>query len=147
MSVRLFEDIFDVKDKDPDGKKFDRVSRVICLSENYEMELTLDVNTQLYPVEKDDRFTFMLARSLYEDGTMDDEVKPTYDQSRRPSLADQFEYVMHGKVYRVDEDGEAANKLAVFISFGGLLMRLRGDARNLTGIAIDTFLYLLLRKV
>ena len=74
----LFEDIFDIKDIDPEGKKFDRgkrsafdsgifkltaivspliclfrppVSRLHCESESFKMELILDVNTQAYPVE------------------------------------------------------------------------------------------------
>ncbi|VDN45799.1 unnamed protein product [Gongylonema pulchrum] len=43
----LFDDMFLVKDVDPDGKKFDRVSRLFCDSESFKMELILDVNTQL----------------------------------------------------------------------------------------------------
>ena len=45
-------------------------------------------------------FTFALTRSLHEDGSKDDR---TYDQSRAPSLADKYEYVMHGHVFRCDE--------------------------------------------
>ncbi len=41
--------LFHVKDSDPDGKKFDRVSRLFCVSESFKMDLILDVNTQLYP--------------------------------------------------------------------------------------------------
>ncbi|KAK3561817.1 hypothetical protein QTP86_015254 [Hemibagrus guttatus] len=51
MAGILFEDIFDVKDIDPDGKKFDRVSRLHCESESFKMDLILDVNTQIYPVD------------------------------------------------------------------------------------------------
>lgn len=43
----LFDDMFLVKDVDPDGKKFDRVSRLFCDSESFKMELILDINTQL----------------------------------------------------------------------------------------------------
>lgn len=43
----LFEDIFDIKDVDPEGKKFDRVSRLHCDSESFKMDLILDVNTQV----------------------------------------------------------------------------------------------------
>lgn len=43
----LFDDMFLVKDFDPDGKKFDRVSRLFCDSESFKMELILDVNTQM----------------------------------------------------------------------------------------------------
>ena len=43
----LFEDIFDIKDVDPEGKKFDQVSRLHCDSESFKMDLILDVNTQV----------------------------------------------------------------------------------------------------
>eukprot|EP00053_Salpingoeca_punica_P023193 m.9265 g.9265 ORF g.9265 m.9265 type:complete len:146 (+) comp4653_c0_seq1:227-664(+) len=141
---RLFEDIFDVRQKDPDGRKFDRVSRLICSSENYEMELILDIHIDLYPVDVHDRFTFVLARTLSLTNAPDTGL---YDQSKQPSLADKFEYVMHGKVYRCEEDSGPSQRLAVYVSFGGLLMRLRGDARNLQGIDMDSYIYLLMRKV
>ena len=51
----------------------------MCTSENYEMDLVIDVNTQLYPIGVGQRFTFALARTLNEDGSADDDV---YDQVR-----------------------------------------------------------------
>ena len=81
----------------------------MCSSENYEMDLILDVNTELYPVELHDRFSFVLARTLSLDGAPD---KGEYDQMRGKSLADKFEYVMHGKVYRCEEGSkDEPNKL------------------------------------
>ena len=41
MAGVLFEDIFDVKDIDPEGKRFDRVSRLHCESESFKMDLIL----------------------------------------------------------------------------------------------------------
>ncbi|KAM3834596.1 DNA-directed RNA polymerases I, II, and III subunit RPABC3 isoform 2-T2 [Vipera latastei] len=112
MAGILFEDIFDVKDIDPEGKKFDRVSRLHCESESFKMDLILDVNVQIYPVDLGDKFRLVIASTLYEDGTLDDgEYNPTDD---RPSRADQFEYVMYGKVYRIEGDEtstEAATRL------------------------------------
>lgn len=37
----VFDDIFLVKDIDPEGKKFDRVSRLVCNSENFKTEVIL----------------------------------------------------------------------------------------------------------
>jgi DNA-directed RNA polymerase I, II, and III subunit RPABC3 len=51
---------------------------------------------------------------------------------------------MHGKVYRCAPEND--NKFAIFISFGGLLMRLKGDTRSLQEIELDSMLYLLIRK-
>lgn len=56
MAGVLFEDIFNVKDMDPEGKKFDRVSRLHCESESFKMDLILDINSWIYPMELGDKF-------------------------------------------------------------------------------------------
>ena len=43
----LFEDIFDIKDIDPEMKKFERVSRLHCDSESFKMDLLLDIHSQV----------------------------------------------------------------------------------------------------
>lgn len=68
MSGVLFEDIFNVKDMDPEGKKFDRVSRLHCESESFKMDLILDINSWIYPMELGDKFRLVLATTLKEDG-------------------------------------------------------------------------------
>lgn len=147
MAGVLFEDIFDVKDIDPEGKKFDRVSRLHCESESFKMDLILDVNTQIYPVDLGDKFRMVIATSLREDGVIDDgEFDPT---DTAPSRADSFEYVMHGKVYRIegDDTGPDCTRLAAYVSYGGLLMRLQGDANNLHGFEMDSPVYLFMKKL
>lgn len=63
------------------------------------------------------------------------------------SRADSFEYVMYGQVYRIEgDDSEASSRLSAYVSFGGLLMRLQGDA-NLTGFEVDQKIYLLMKKL
>lgn len=151
MAGVVFEDIFDVKDIDPGGKKFDRVSRLQCESESFKMDLLLDVNTNIYPVDLGDKFRLVLATTLKEDGSPDD-GEFNLVESTAPSRADQFEYVMHGKVYRIidaeNQSGDVyANRLSAYVSFGGLLMRLQGDANNLHGMEMDQFLYLLMKKI
>merc|ERR1712127_1146333 len=66
-----------------------------------------------------------------------------------PSRADSFEYVMHGKIYRIegDEASEGTGRLSAYVSFGGLLMRLQGDANNLHGFEMDQHVYLLMKKL
>ena len=66
------------------------------------MDLILDVNTQLYPVDLGDKFRLVLATTLKEDGTPDDGEYNPIDTG--PSRADQFEYVMYGKTYRIDAE-------------------------------------------
>uniref|UniRef100_A0A8C4QBK9 DNA-directed RNA polymerases I, II, and III subunit RPABC3 n=1 Tax=Eptatretus burgeri TaxID=7764 RepID=A0A8C4QBK9_EPTBU len=127
---------------------FLKLSRLHCESESFKMDLILDVNTHIYPVDLGDKFRLVIASSLFEDGTPDDgEYCPADD---RPSRADQFEYVMYGKVYRIEGDEtstDAATRLAAYVSFGGLLMRLQGDANNLHGLVPGSRLYLLLKRL
>jgi DNA-directed RNA polymerase I, II, and III subunit RPABC3 len=75
--VLVFDDIFLIKDIDPEGKKFDRVSRLVCNSENFKTEVILDVNTQLYPMVIGEKFRLALAFTLRDDGLADE---GEYDQ-------------------------------------------------------------------
>ncbi|XP_024402642.1 DNA-directed RNA polymerases II and V subunit 8A [Physcomitrium patens] len=141
----LFEDIFTISQLDPDGKKFDKVSRIVAHSEQFDMDVLLDVNIDIYPLHKGEKFTLALASTLSLDGTMDD---GTFDQSNRKSLADKYEYVMYGKVYKyADTESKGPPKVETYVSFGGLLMCLKGDPNNLNSLVLDQRVYLLMRKV
>ncbi|XP_018328950.2 DNA-directed RNA polymerases I, II, and III subunit RPABC3 isoform X2 [Agrilus planipennis] len=104
MAGVLFEDIFNVKDIDPEGKKFDRVSRLHCESESFKMDLILDINSWLYPMELGDKFRLVLATTLREDGYPDGVDWNPLGLESEGSRADSFEYVMSGKVYRIEGD-------------------------------------------
>ncbi|XP_049985616.1 DNA-directed RNA polymerases I, II, and III subunit RPABC3-like [Alexandromys fortis] len=71
------------------------------------MDYILDVNVQIYFVDLGDKFQLVKTSTLYEDGSLDDgynsEYNPTDD---RPSNS-------------------------AYMSYGGLLMRIQGDANNL----------------
>ncbi|RWR88440.1 RNA polymerase [Cinnamomum micranthum f. kanehirae] len=145
MVELLFEDIFTLKALDPDGKKFDKVSRIEARSEQFDMYMQLDVNTEIYPLHVGEKFTMVLAPTLSLDGTPDSGY---YTQAGRKSLADKFEYVMHGKLYKISEEGSGANvKVEIYASFGGLLMMLKGDPSNAANFELDQRLFLLMRKV
>merc|ERR1719286_90533 len=94
-----------------------------------------------------DKFRLVLASSLREDGFADQGEWSPLDTG--PSRADCFEYVMHGKIYRIegDEASEGTGRLSAYVSYGGLLMRLQGDANNLHGFEIDQHVYLLMKKL
>lgn len=144
MDTVLFEDIFTIVGMDPDGKKWDRVHRFVAHSD-LDMDLLFDVNTDVYPMALEEKFALALATTLSLDGTPDDGF---FDQSGRKSLADKFEYVMYGKLYKYsDVDVNGISKVEVYISFGGLLMMLKGDPNHLNAFQVDQRLYLLIRKV
>lgn len=142
-----YEAMFETIDQDPDGKKFDRVSRFVCRSTPYgDSELTLDVNVDVYPIEIGAKFTYVLASTLNTDGSPEDPT--TYDQSKKESLADEYEYVMHGKCYKkTEEDDDAAEKTATYISFGGLLACVKTDAKAMSEVDVDDRVYCLMRKI
>jgi hypothetical protein len=78
-SAILFDDLFEVTKLNPDGKKFDRCDRVISSGEAYEIELFLDIASELYQLRTGDKFTMTLTSTLNPDGTPDsDEYSPDY---------------------------------------------------------------------
>ncbi|KAJ3022348.1 hypothetical protein HKX48_006382 [Thoreauomyces humboldtii] len=68
MKSELFHSTFTVTELDPYGKRFDRVSRITALSETNDIEITLDVNTEIYPLGVQDKLVFSLASTLALDG-------------------------------------------------------------------------------
>ncbi len=65
-----------------------------------DMELTLDINSELYPLEATDTFTLVLSKSLSPDA---DPSSNGAMMTNADSLADDYDYVMHGKVYKYDD--------------------------------------------
>lgn len=121
------------------------VSRIVCgKSENYEFELTVDLNTDIYPVEIGSRLSVAFAHTLNRDGTPDSEFyDPTVKES---TLADDYEYVMHGRVYKYADDKGPVPRVAILISFGGLLLELKGEPHHVQGLELDSKVYLLIRQ-
>jgi len=153
----VFDDLFTISDIDKDGKKFDRVSRLFAHSSNYDMDLTLDYNIELYPLTKGESFSLVLATSLLrptEGGAANgadgaDEEKDTYtwrpDGKGQRGIDDDYEYVMYGRVYKFD-GGTSSEIVTAYMSYGGLLMTLTGSHRHMTGIVLGDPVYLLMRR-
>ncbi|KAI2489795.1 RNA polymerase subunit 8 [Fragilaria crotonensis] len=141
--VTLFEDIFEVTELNPDGKKFERVNRLAATGTTFECDLLLDINSEIYNVRDGEKITLVLASTLHLDGSPADHFS-FIPNSTEPSLADNYEYVMHGRIF--DMKYLKDNAVVIAASFGGLLMRLTGDQRHLANILPDTRLYLLLKK-
>ncbi|KAG8926500.1 DNA-directed RNA polymerases I, II, and III subunit RPABC3 [Tulasnella sp. 419] len=145
----LFDDLFTVYAIDKDGKKFDRVSRLSAKSSNFDMELSLDYNVELYPIYAQDVFSLVLASSLVRDGMgmSDDDANAGWrpDGKGLRGLEEDYDYVMYGKVYKFDES-PTSDKTTVYASFGGLLMALTGSFRHLQNIVLGEQVYLLMRR-
>ncbi|KAI0461131.1 DNA-directed RNA polymerases I, II, and III subunit RPABC3 [Komagataella kurtzmanii] len=145
MSSALFDDIFTVQTVD--NGRYNKVSRIIGISTtNSAIKLTLDINNEMFPVSQDDSLTVTLANSLSLD---DEDESANFSKSWRPpkptdkSLADDYDYVMFGTVYKFEEGDE--DKIKVYVSFGGLLMCLEGGYKSLASLKQDN-LYILIRR-
>lgn len=142
--VILFEDIFEVTALNPDGYKFDRVNRIQATGTTFECDLLLDTNCEIYPLKEAEKFTLVLAGTLQLDGSPADHSSYLPDANEEPNLADNYEYVMHGRVFDISYKKDGT--VVIAISYGGLLMRLTGEQRHLTNVQPDQRLYLLLKK-
>lgn len=185
-SALVFEDTFEVGAVDPDGKKFDKgacgfaravgndgrvfsllathppptplnpVSRIVCRSDLYEMDLTLDVNVDVYPLAKGDRFSLALSPTLALGGGATDTAYGAALQGGAATLADNYDYVCYGKVFKLTDNGGGGGgagaggggpRADVYASFGGLLMKLGGDAAKLKALGVGSTVFLMVRRV
>lgn len=143
MSGILFEDMFNVEAVD--NARYNRVSRITGQSStSQEIRITLDINLELFPVKNNDSLTITLASSLGNESSMltsNGSWRPPKNNDR--SLADDYDYVMYGTVYKFEENA-GDDKMSVYISFGGLLMRLEGGYRSLSNLKQENA-YILIR--
>ncbi|EGD98102.1 DNA-directed RNA polymerases I, II, and III subunit [Trichophyton mentagrophytes] len=141
----LFEDTFSITSIN--AQKYDRVSRISCTSTDHLITFTLDVNTEIYPCAAGESLSLALASTLALDGkeeaTGERAVWRDVGMGEN-TLANDYDYVCYGKVYRFEESSTAGN-MAVFVSFGGLLLYLDGPYNKLSPLKID-YVYLLMKK-
>ena len=84
----------------------------------------VDINSQIYPVSKEDSFLIKVANC--------NNIKNVYvhEEASKPSDKDGYEYVMYGVIFDIEEKG---TELVAFMSFGGLLMRVAGSTDAMSG--------------
>lgn len=110
---QLFAATFAVSDIKPE--KYDRVARVFANTEDGETYMHLDINTDLFSCAVLDRLHIVLASTLCLDGIKDD-VKGGWREPDGLNLADEYEYVCHGKIYRFEEEDQEN----MYVDFHGL---------------------------
>lgn len=109
--VTLFEETFTVTNYDQ--SKYDRVARISATSPDNQTIMTLDINIELFPCQTGDNLQVVLATSLAHDGSKDEDkgwrdVAKGSGGGGEPTLADMFDYVCHGKIYKFEDadDGQ-----------------------------------------
>ncbi|KAK9379425.1 uncharacterized protein V2V93DRAFT_373771 [Kockiozyma suomiensis] len=144
MSALLFDDLFTITTLD--DKRYDRVSRITATSNSSaDIHLTLDLNTELFPVSLGDVLSIALAKTLSTDSTSASTSSSGWREPKpgERGLADDYDYVMYGTVYKFEE-GKNEN-IAVYVSFGGLLLCLEGSYKKLASLKQEN-IYILIRR-
>lgn len=98
-----------------DHRKYDRAARITATSidEESQTKLELDINTELLDITPGTNIEVCLASTLSLDGSVDDDRGwRDVAKAQVQTLADGFEYVCYGKVYKF-EDAKAAKTLYV----------------------------------
>ena len=109
--AQLYEDSFTITQTI--DTTYDRVSRIMGASTDNTTQLTLDINSQLYPVSTGENVSLLISRTLSLDGK-DEDVRtkgwrPRREGEEAANLADLWDYVCYGKVYRHEDPGEGQN--------------------------------------
>jgi len=156
--MELIHDFFTVKEidmiqADPDNsstkiknKMFLKVSRIFGVFNSNNIELFLDVNTELYPICSEDKLDIMISKIPV--SSKDDNINQNCDWISYfgKDLLDLYEYVIYGTIFH---SGKNNNSCFVYASFGGLLMKLFGymKANIIEEFSIDSKILLLIRKI
>lgn len=86
------------------------VSRIEAKSENYDTVVVIDINSEIYPISEGDKIELLLTEELRPGGadTVEDGVA-VYDPTMPlGETADQFEYIMHGRIFKFAEEKSRA---------------------------------------
>ena len=101
----LYEDNFEITAVL--DQTYDRVARVIGISADNKTSLTLDINSELYPLQTGEHMNMVIATTLNLDGTRDE--RGWRERPGEETLANQYDYVCYGKVYKHHDPGDGAN--------------------------------------
>lgn len=98
--TNLFDAQFNIQQIDPDGKKFDRVSRIVAHAPASDIQLSIDIAVDVYPMAGKRQFTLQLARTLHRQEGEEKRGREEWriDIPGNEGITADFDYVMHGKV-------------------------------------------------
>eukprot|EP01054_Gregarina_sp_Poly1_P001543 Gregarina_sp_Poly_1__1542@NODE_138_length_13117_cov_118_636935_g123_i0_p6_GENE_NODE_138_length_13117_cov_118_636935_g123_i0NODE_138_length_13117_cov_118_636935_g123_i0_p6_ORF_typecomplete_len155_score29_53RNA_pol_Rpb8/PF03870_15/2_4e31RNA_pol_RpbG/PF16992_5/0_015RNA_pol_RpbG/PF16992_5/0_085_NODE_138_length_13117_cov_118_636935_g123_i022292693 len=127
-----------------DNSKFENVSRIRGRSVAYDAEITLDMNTAIFPVkEKETLLVAFAEHSSKTSGPTGDDSGGNAASPQLVALIDEYEYVCLGKIF--SEEERLPDKRSVYLSFGGLLCGITADKEILSEFVIDRRLFMLVK--
>mmetsp|Transcript_32595 Transcript_32595/g.63671 ORF Transcript_32595/g.63671 Transcript_32595/m.63671 type:complete len:156 (+) Transcript_32595:301-768(+) len=127
------------------NKIFSKVSRIFAISDENKTEITLDVNTEIYPIHDQDKLDLRIIQVNPEEKNELDQNKNWIDFFDK-KLIDLFEYVMYGTIFH---SGIENKKFFFYGSFGGLLIKIFGNSETVLhkNFKVDSKILLLIRKI
>ena len=158
---RVFEEILEIKSIDKDVKIFDKVQRCEGVTRDSNYYISMDINSEIYPMKVGASYTILLAKSIYDNKKTPKEFDYELFLNTKNTLMDSFDYVMCGKVFQFSNDKKKegdisdTDTLSISISFGGLLFQISrlkrddktGKPKSFEDINLDETLYLLIKKL
>ena len=84
------------------------VSRICAEARVNKLSIELDINSDIYPMEQHSFYKMVLATSVNADGSDTFDIMRYENEgsaSGMGSLIDQYEYVMHGKIFKYSLEG------------------------------------------
>lgn len=137
----LFKEDFKVlEDNCSSSESNENVNQIHCEGCSSKTDLILDLYSPLNSIRKEDTFQLVLVKSVQnsQSNTENLEVDMEFED---------YDVIMDGKVYQIDDKLIAdLPVIAVYVSFGGLLMRLQSDVTKMTLFHIDQEVFLCLKK-
>ena len=158
---RVFEETLVIKYIDKDIKVFDKVQRCEGKTQDANYYISMDINSDIYPMKVGASYKLLLAKSIYESKQTPKYFEYELFSNTKNTLMDNFDYVMCGKVFQFSQDKKEKNDnseidtLSISISFGGLLFQISklkrddktGKPKGFEDINLDETLYLLIKKI
>jgi len=129
------------------NKVFSKISRIYAKSMSNKVEMVLDINSDLFNLKEGDAVEILIEDSPFE--LKKDENSQigifNLDNIEETESIKNYEYVMHGTIFH---SGIEENRVFVYASFGGLLMKYFGehDSLTLNDIKLDKKILLLMKK-
>ena len=103
--AQIYEDAFTITQVQ--DQTYERVARVSGTTDSNDTLLTLDINNELFPLDVGQPVRMVIATTLNEDGQK--EQAGWRAKSADEGLAQYYEYVCYGKVYKHHDPGDGAN--------------------------------------
>ena len=160
---RVFEETLEIKYIDKDVKVFDKVQRCEGYTRDTNYYISMDINSEIYPMKVGASYTILLAKSIYDSKVTPKNFEYELFSNTKNSLIDKYDkydYIMCGKVFQFSNDkkkeGDSSDPdtLSISASFGGLLFQISGLERDkntgkptfFENINVDETIYLLVKK-